>query len=110
MKFVPRALELVLRRSARNFSAVIVTGPRRAGKTTLLRKAFPRASYSLLEDPDVLARVKADPRGFLEGLSLPAVLDEIQNAPECGRFPSLSFWPPLSEGVVPVEMSSAALT
>lgn len=82
MKFVPRALELVLRRSARDFPAVILTGPRRAGKTTLLRKVFPRASYNLLEDPDVLARVKADPRGFLEGLPLPAVLDEIQNAPE----------------------------
>jgi uncharacterized protein len=82
VKFVPRALELVLRRSARDFPAVILTGSRRAGKTTLLRKVFPRASYNLLEDPDVLARVKADPRGFLEGLPLPAVLDEIQNAPE----------------------------
>ena len=81
MKFVPRALEPVLRRSARDFPAVILTGPRRAGKTTLLRKVFPRASYTLLEDPDVLERVKADPRGFLEKLSLPAVLDEIQNAP-----------------------------
>lgn len=81
MNFVPRRLEPVLRRSARDFPAVILTGPRRAGKTTLLRKVFPRASYTLLEDPDVLERVKADPRGFLEKLSLPAVLDEIQNAP-----------------------------
>lgn len=82
MQFVPRSLEPVLRRTARGFPSVIVTGPRRAGKTTLLRKVFPRASYALLEDPDVLARVKADPRGFLEGLRLPAILDEIQNAPE----------------------------
>ena len=72
----------MLRRAARAFPSVILTGPRRAGKTTVLRRTFPRASYSLLEDPDVLLRVKADPRGFLEGLRLPAVLDEIQNAPE----------------------------
>ena len=55
MQFVPRVLEPVLRRTARDFPAVIVTGPRRAGKTTLLRKAFPRAGYALLEDPDVLS-------------------------------------------------------
>lgn len=82
MKYIPRLVTPVLRRAARDFPAVILTGPRRAGKTTVLRKTFPRAGYSLLEDPDVLARVKADPRGFLEGLRLPAILDEIQNAPE----------------------------
>jgi predicted AAA+ superfamily ATPase len=36
----------------------------------------------LLEDPDVLGRVRADPRGFLDGLTLPVILDEVQNAPE----------------------------
>ncbi|HYN41289.1 MAG TPA: ATP-binding protein [Thermoanaerobaculia bacterium] len=82
MQYVPRRIEPVLRRAARDFPAVILTGPRRSGKTTVLRKVFPRASYVLLEDPDVLSRVKADPRGFLEGLKLPVVLDEIQNAPE----------------------------
>jgi hypothetical protein len=61
---------------------VILTGPRRSGKTTLLRRLFPRASYSLVEDPDVVARLRADPRGFLENLSRPAILDEIQHVPE----------------------------
>ena len=58
------------------------TGPRRAGKTTLLRKLFPRAQYVLLEDPDVQARVRSDPRAFLEALRPPGVFDEIQNTPE----------------------------
>jgi predicted AAA+ superfamily ATPase len=47
-----------------------------------LRKLFPKASYTLLEDPDVIARLRADPQGFLDGLALPAILDEVQNVPE----------------------------
>lgn len=82
MHFIPRLLERTLRQAARQFSAAIVTGPRRSGKTTLLRHAFPQASYVLLEDPDVIARVRSDPRTFLDDLRLPVILDEIQNAPE----------------------------
>ncbi|HXH25087.1 MAG TPA: ATP-binding protein [Vicinamibacterales bacterium] len=82
MPYVPRALAPALRRAARAFPAVLLTGPRRAGKTTLLRRAFPRASYHLLEDPDVVARLRADPRTFLDHLRLPAILDEVQNVPE----------------------------
>jgi hypothetical protein len=36
----------------------------------------------LLEDPDIQARVRSDPRAFLEELQPPVVFDEIQNAPE----------------------------
>lgn len=76
-----RVLEPVVRKAAKAFPAVVITGPRRAGKTELLRHAFKDAQYVLLEDPDVLARAKADPRGLLAELKLPVVLDEIQNAP-----------------------------
>jgi hypothetical protein len=82
MRYVHRALTGELLKAARTFGAVIVTGPRRAGKTTLLRHAFPRASYHLLQDPDAVARFRADPQGFLDDVRLPAILDEIQNVPE----------------------------
>ncbi len=82
MAFTHRALTDELLTAARSFAAVILTGPRRSGKTTLLRSVFPRASYYLLEDPDTVARLRADPRGFLDDVRLPAILDEIQNVPE----------------------------
>jgi uncharacterized protein len=82
MRFTARLLAGELLRAARHFPALIVTGPRRAGKTTLLRRLFPHASYWLAEDPDMIARLRADPRGFLDDVRPPVILDEIQNVPE----------------------------
>lgn len=86
MRYVPRRLEPTLLKAARHFPAVVLTGPRRAGKTCLLQHLLPRATYHLFEDPDLVARFRADPQGYLDGVRLPAILDEIQNVPEVLRF------------------------
>lgn len=82
MRFIPRLMAGEVLRASRGFPAVLVTGPRRAGKTWMLRRLFPKASYVLAEDPDVISRIRSDPRGFLEELRPPVILDEIQNVPE----------------------------
>ena len=82
MKRVEREITTVLSKALRRFPAVVVTGPRRAGKTTLLRMAVPKAQYVLLEDPDIQDRVRRDPRAFIEGLRPPVIFDEVQNTPQ----------------------------
>lgn len=82
MKYLHREMEEQLTRAARHFPAVVLTGPRRAGKTMLLRRLFPKASYVLLEDPDVVSRFRADPQGFLDAVKVPVILDEVQHVPE----------------------------
>ena len=82
MRYVTRKLGTTLQVASRHFPAVVITGPRRAGKTTLLRQLFPKARYVLLEDPDIQGRIRGDPRTFLEELHPPVIFDEIQNAPE----------------------------
>lgn len=82
MKAVVRTVRPILLEAAHHFPAVVVTGPRRAGKTTLLRRSFPKATYILLEDPDIQLRARADPRTLIDGLEPPVLFDEIQNAPD----------------------------
>ena len=82
MRYLRRELERAVTLAARSFPSVVLTGPRRAGKTWLLQHLLPEASYFLLEDPTVVARLRADPHGFLDALKTPAILDEVQNVPE----------------------------
>ena len=82
MRYIPRNLDNMVRQATRNFPAVVVTGSRRSGKTTLLRQLFPKIHYVLLEDPDIQGRIRSDARTFLEELRPPILFDEIQNAPE----------------------------
>jgi predicted AAA+ superfamily ATPase len=81
-RYLTRTLEAQVLRAQRGFPALVLIGPRRSGKTSLLRHLFPKATYVLLEDPDIVARLRADPQGFLDSVETPVILDEIQNVPE----------------------------
>lgn len=83
IKFIHRSLEQVLKRAVGEFPALVLTGPRQSGKTTLLRELFDKShGYVSLEPPDVRAAAAADPRGFLELNPPPVILDEVQYTPD----------------------------
>jgi len=77
--YVQRSLEPVLRRASGEFPAVVLTGPRQSGKTTLLKHLFGVShEYVALDLPDIRAAAAADPRGFLAMHKPPVIFDEIQ--------------------------------
>ena len=72
-----RAVEALL-----DTPVVLIVGPRRAGKTTLVRELEERdRTYITLDDQTVLAAAESDPAGFIRSLDR-ATIDEIQRAPD----------------------------
>jgi len=66
-KYIQRTLEPVIKRAVNEFPAIVLTGPRQSGKTTLLKHLFEQTHrYVSLELPDVRSAAAADPRAFLE--------------------------------------------
>ena len=60
--YIRRSLEPVLKKAASEFPAVVLTGPRQSGKTTILQHLFGKSClYVSLEPPDVRASVIEDP-------------------------------------------------
>ncbi|MBI3354245.1 MAG: ATP-binding protein [Nitrospirae bacterium] len=70
-----------LKKLARGYPVIAITGPRQSGKTTLARFVFKYKSYVSLEDPDQMEFANEDPRGFLDRYPDGAVLDEAQRCP-----------------------------
>ncbi len=80
MRFVQRAARPVVLQAARSRCGGDRAAPH--GKNHFAAAALPRATYVLLEDPDIQARARSDPRSLLEELKTPVLFDEIQNVPE----------------------------
>jgi predicted AAA+ superfamily ATPase len=80
---IPRTLAGSIRKASQHFGAVLLTGPRQVGKTTLLETLeHSTRSYVTLDHLGVRAAAKEDPAAFIERLELPVLIDEVQYAPE----------------------------
>ncbi len=70
-----------LTRAATTFPALVLTGPRQAGKTTLLRDLFSDHTYVSLDLPSTAEAAESDPSSFFKAFPPPVLVDEVQYAP-----------------------------
>jgi len=79
---LPRLVASALGERLRAMPALVVTGPRQAGKSTLVQQLAPgKRRYRTLDDLDVLDAAHRDPEALLGGHE-PLTLDEVQRAPD----------------------------
>lgn len=78
----PRLLDALVADSMRVMPAVVITGARQTGKSTLARALGPASRrFHTLDDIDVLDLAKRNPQALIDGTH-GVTLDEIQRAPE----------------------------
>lgn len=86
MKYIKRHMEEQVIRLSKSWSAILLTGPRQAGKTTMLKELAKRENigrvYISLDDLNVREMAKNDPQTFLQLHKPPVLIDEVQYAPE----------------------------
>ena len=77
-----RLVEHRIKESLSDTPVVLVTGPRRVGKTTLVKKLEgAHRPYITLDDQAALDTAQDDPVGFIRALDT-AIIDEVQRVPE----------------------------
>ena len=83
MAYIKRDLEEKILSLSKEYSAILITGPRQVGKTTVLRQLMGQdRAYVTLDDLEERAMAKTDPGLFLQVHSRPLLIDEVQYAPQ----------------------------
>ncbi len=84
MEYMKRALERKFLHMSSYFKAVLVTGARQVGKTTMLKHLAMDQSRTYVTMDNIMARTlaKSDPVLFFQTYKPPIIIDEIQKAPD----------------------------
>lgn len=79
---IPRRSVATVDEHTRVFRAVVLDGPRQAGKTTLMRQWVKarNAAFVSFDDPAELTAAVADPSAYVASLPRPVAIDEYQRA------------------------------
>lgn len=88
MNYITRTLQKKVLDLSEEYAAILITGPRQVGKTTMLQELIkengPR-EYVSLDDLTELSLAKRDPSLFFQIHKPPVLIDEVQYAPELFR-------------------------
>ena len=86
MNYIQRSIETRLLQAMKAYKAVLVTGPRQAGKSTLLKQLFPARKYVSLDDPFLEEQANQNGSTFMMLNQPPITIDEAQRAPMLFRY------------------------
>ncbi|MCR5149729.1 MAG: ATP-binding protein [Clostridiales bacterium] len=86
MEYINRHLEDKVLCLSKSYPAILITGPRQSGKTTMLKRLAEKENksreYVTLDDLSMRETAKNDPAMFLQLHKPPILIDEVQYAPE----------------------------
>lgn len=80
--YLSRKITEYCKKTSEQFGVVLVTGARQAGKSTLLRKIFPKHKYLSLDDLRIRTQANESAASFFDFYKAPVIVDEIQYAPD----------------------------
>lgn len=81
MYSIKRHIENVVERRSQNSKAIILTGPRQVGKSTLYKHLFSNVNQVTFDDDLLLAQAEEDMNLFLLNNPCPLMIDEVQKCP-----------------------------
>ncbi len=82
MNYIKRDMEKTIIELSKEYSCILLTGPRQVGKSTLLSHISPSRETVTLDDLQERILAKTDPEMFLKMHKPPVLIDEVQYAPE----------------------------
>lgn len=102
MDYINRDMEKLIKELTKEYSCILVCGPRQVGKTTMLKNIMDENRTVIsLDDLEERALAQNDPAMFLTVHPAPILIDEVQYAPQLfsyikmaidGGAPAGSFW------------------
>ncbi len=82
MNYIKRDMEKAVTEASREYSCILVTGPRQVGKSTMLEHLDPARNSVTLDDYSERQLASTDPEMFLKLHQPPVLIDEVQYAPQ----------------------------
>ena len=83
--WIERSYKRALLRMSKQFPAVLLSGPRQVGKTSLLKHLFPSYQFFSFDHPAVARQAEENPDVFFDSIKGPCILDEVQYVPSLFR-------------------------
>ncbi len=119
MPYIKRDIEEKIISLSKEYSCILITGPRQVGKTTVLKELMDEdREYVTLDDLENRRLAKTDPALFLQMHTLPIFIDEVQYAPELFSYIKIaidngaapgSFWLTGSQAFKMMELAQESL-